>query len=598
MRHFSNMSEDSPVELIISVPETLASVSALPSPNIFPAGPLGLGINYSWPTWIADMFVTILKYANTPTANISVNITVAYAGPPLPSGYSSSLAYATYDPPAPAIPPLPAPLVQPAVGGHLIWDYSGSLTNSPNGTGPTGNGFNEIIFLRNRSVGNGGFCSMDFNAQTGAIIECDVVFDTQSFMSGSLLGLPNETTAFAHEIGHMFGLDHTNLHPGGFLANAPLPITPGYPRRSWMSYTGAALECPGMVGAVARFAGFDMVLNTPLHKDERAGLARIYPVQNPAYNKDPLINTTATIRGRLHNPPPGKVGRFGDNVFLIQRGLGMLGAASPPDTTNPFPGVGTISGTARIAITDVVGTADIVTSELSSGAFEIIGIPAAVPSGTVAGTQYDIIAEDLGFSGLTGGGTYGEWYYEPFMNPLKNLISPMLYQTRHYSNDGIYFTAPGPVVDPAWVGGPNPVVGSYSVVPGTIIDIGTITHTLAGFGSTADATSRPLVYIVERTRPPATGVVTLLSLSNFPVNLQTASLTVNGVPFNLALTGTGISLNTTTYPLVTLTIPANHAQFLPSIGTPARLVFTLSETGPPPLNSGLTFRAGINQVNY
>ena len=594
MRHWAGMSEDNPVQVYISCPLTMAAAAAAPASNIFSGTPPALGITYTWQTWINDVRTTFLKYANVTTAEVWITMQDVYADTSIP-GYSSAAAYAVYDPlPAPFAPPLPAPLV---ASGQLIWDYSATPVE-PNGTGPTGNGFNEVIFLRNRTVGNGGFCSMDLNAQTGAIIECDVVFDVQSFLAPTA-GLPSETTALNHEIGHFFGLDHTNLHPGGLFVGAPLVSNPGL-LSSWLGYASGTsfdpAQYPGMMGAIARFPGKNMVNTIPtLHIDDATGLSRIYPVQAPhsgvAVIKDPLINTTATIRGRLYNPPPGKIGRFGDNMFLVERAFGTIGgAANPPDPS--LPGVGTISGTARLAPADVVGSKDTAANALSSGSFEIIGIPAPVPGGAPPyGRQYDVIAEDLGFSGSLGGFGYGEWYFEGWLNPVQNMIIPIPNQTRFLSNDGfIGGTLPGLVS--TWT--PVPVVGSFSVVPGTIIDVGSLSHVGGANQPFTDLASRPLVYIVERTRPSPGGVVTLLSSSNYPLNLGGVSLTVNGA--NFSLTQAGIAAPVIAGPTVTLTIPANFAGFLPPAGYPARLVLTASETGPPP--AGILFVPGVNHVQY
>ena len=152
----------------------------------------------------------------------------------------------------------------------MIWDYSGSLLGSPNGTGPTGNGFNEIIFLQNRAlVGAPAMASMDLDPVTGAILECDVIFDVNTFVyfpgvPGGVL--PNQTTAYVHEIGHFFGLDHTNLHPGNPQIGNVFPSAVS-PTSSWMGYTsGPALvptEYPGMMGGITYFPGSNMVARRP-----------------------------------------------------------------------------------------------------------------------------------------------------------------------------------------------------------------------------------------------------------------------------------------------------------------------------------------------
>ena len=605
MRHWSGMSEDIPVQVIISCPFNSpgSPVPTSATTDIFagtalatvpPAPPF-----YSWETWKDDIQTTFAKFTSVSSAEVWVTTSVVYANTPILAtptspGYSSLTAYGVYDNPTLPLPlPLPAPL---AATGQLIWDYSVPPVAEPNGTGPTGNGFNEVIFLQRRVVNNGGFCSMDLNAQTGAIIECDVVFDVNSFIGGmGSTGLPNQTTAFVHEIGHFFGLDHTNLHPGLVLGAPPISTSyPGFP--SWMSYTGAPAEYPGMTSGVTRFVGTNMVTGIPeLHIDDAMGLSRIYPVQSPASGKDPLINTTATIRGRLNNPLPNGKGRFGDNVFPITRAPGTTAPTVRPDLAFNLSRVGTISGTARLASTDVVGALDTATGSTSSGAFEIIGLKAPFFNGVSPhGRQFDIVAEYLGYCGLSTG-AYGEWYYESFLNPGWNLvptIAPSVgNQTRFLSNDGTSV----PLGTTAWVPGGIAVVGSFSVFPGTIIDVGTVTHLGGGNAVSSDATSRPLTYIVERTRPAPGAPLTLVSISNYPVNIAGMSLTVNGT--NFSLTQPLISPVMGTGPVLTLTIPATLVNaLLPSGGPPARLVFTATETGPPP--PGISFVAGVNHVQY
>ncbi len=611
MRHWSGMRPGNPVQVVISCPfnnpATPAPNGTSAADNIFPGG--SVPTVYTWQTWISHIQTTFNKFANVATADVWVTTAVVYADTPVlgttTPGYSSATAYAVYDPPglAGVLPPAPAPLAA-ASTGQLIWDYSATAIaptptwsntgTEPIGTGPTGNGFNEVIFLQNRVVNNGGFCSMDLNAQTGAIIECDVIFDTNSFIYGLAAGLPNQTTAFVHEIGHFFGLDHTNLHPGG--GGVPPSV---YAGPSWMSYTGAPAEYPGMMSAVTRFFGTDMVNGIPLlHRDDATGLSRIYPVQSPASGKDPLINTTATIRGRLHIPAPSGRARFGDNVFPIARAVGtsLPVPATPPDMAFQMSPVGTISGTARLSSTDVVGALDTSTGTTSSGAFEIVGITALNFGGlgsTLYGIQYDIVAEDLGFCGLSSG-SYGEWYSEGFLNPSVNAIFSQPNQTRFLSNDGTSSPTGLPGLNGLWLPTGIPVVGSFSVLPGTIIDVVKVTHG-GGINAVApDATSRPLTYIVERSRPAPGAPLTLMSSSNYPVNIAGMSLTVNGTNFNLAqpsitLLGPG--------PVLTLTIPATLVSaLLPIGGPPARLIFTAIETGPPP--TGISFVAGVNHVQY
>lgn len=609
MRHWT-VTQDSPINIVISCPVNNPGGGAPNSTLDIFAGGLGAVGQYTWETWLGDMETTIAKFAGVVTASLFVTTTRVYANTPLPN-YNSVAAYGAYDPPLPPVGSgftalaAPAPVAPfPFVGGQTIWDWSSAPVVEPNGNGPTGNGVNEIIFLQRRQVGNGGFVSMDLDPSTGAIKEADVVFDTVSYVTGfagSGSVLPSFTTGFLHEIGHFFGLDHTNLHPGLFPLGTSFAGSP-----SWMGYSNPVVpaELPGMVGRITAFS-INTVTGIPaLHPDERTGISRIHPVQfpDPITGKTPLINGTATFRGYLLQP--GSLpGRFGDNVFVLPRTVAQnpppATSTTPPDAT--FPLAGTVSGTARFLPGDIVGQNDTTAGPFkpSSGGFEIIGVPAARPDvGTPFGSHYDLIAEDFGFSGVQGGAAFAEWYQEGFMNPTNNAIASIANQTRFYSNDGV-FSGGLPGLSASWLGpGLTPVVGSFSVVPGSIIEVGIVRHVGGAIQPAPDLTSRPLLFINERTRPPSTGFVTLVSASNYPLNLSSVQLTVNNIVFNLAQ---AISLGTVlppsiTPPTVIVRIPANHANFLPPPGVPARLRLTAQELGPAP--AGVTFVTGINEVQY
>ncbi len=579
MRHWANTRQVNPVHVIIVCNATSSSAGAS---DIFNGGLPG-GLAYYWANFVADIQNTFAAFTGCPTADVWVNTTPVYTDTVL-SGYSAAAAYAVYDPPPPVAAPAPLSLMG---AGQLIWDYNLTLLPvvEPNRNGPTGNGFNEILFLQNRPLLNGGFCSMDLDPATGAIIECDVAFDVGSFLN-PLMNLalrPNETTAFRHEIGHFFGLDHTNLQPNASNFGAGTS--------SWMGFANPLnpVELSGMLGVIRGFPGINMVLQ-PLHNDDAAGLSRIYPVQVPVPNliptqsKDPLINTTATIRGTVfvNSMSP----RFGDNVFVLQRGFGATPLPAPPDTS--YPRVGTISGTARLRPSDVVGAINTATGGRTSGGFEIIGIPATAPASQAPyGTVYDVVAENLGFSlGNAPMPSYGEWYQDSFLNPSINAIGLSQNQTRFVASD-VNFMAGLPGQVPSWAS--TQVVSSLDVVRGTVIDLGSIVHAGGPNNIVFDTRSRPLLYISPRTRPPAGGFVTLVSASNYPLNISSVSLTVNGIPFNLAA-----ATITTTAPVITATIQAN---LLLTVGVPARLVFTARETVQPGA-TGVSFATGRNEVQY
>lgn len=576
MRHWANMTPDNPVQVIIAC--NVASNAA--GASIFPAA---TGVTYSWQTWVNDIIATFARFTGCRHADISVNTTAAFTNTSNPGGYSVTAAYAAYDPPL--TPPyaqlaVPAPLVPTPQMGQLIWDYSTTAPTptQPDKNGPTGNTFNEILFLQRRSLLNGGFCSMDVDPATGAIIECDVAFDVYSFSPPmALMGLPSNSSAYRHEIGHFFGLDHTNLQP-------MVPSFAGAP--SWIGFASPTnpQAYSAMTGAITQFGTW--ALGAPLHWDDQTGLARIYPVQIPdsATGKDPLINWTATIRGHLLDPA-GKP-RFGDNVFPLARPTWNAPAGGPP-SANPPP-VGTVSGTARLTPGEVVGAVNTGTGKTCSGSFEILGVPALdMDSGMPAtyGTVYDVVAEDAVFSLGTGTApSYGEWYQENFLNPSINAIAPVGNQTRFYADD----VAGAPLLPSAWVS--NSVVSSLSVVRGTIIDV-RLKHWGGAAATTVHMDSRPLLSISPRTRPPAGGFVTLTSISNYPLNAGTLSLTVNGIPFNLT---SPLVTTTTVAPRVTVAIPESA---LLTAGVPARLVFTAREVVPAGA-AGVSFAVGRNEVQY
>jgi hypothetical protein len=599
MRHWATMSAANPVQVYIVVPETAAAAATT---DIF-ATTIGAAGPYFYSQWVNDITATFNKYVGLTTADIHVNVTPVYSGMTAP--FDPVVHRDIYDPPPPTPVPLPAPFSGGInASGHLIWDWSGGLGGSPNGTGPTGNGFNEIIFLRNRPLGSTGLTSMDLDPATGAIIECDVVFSVAAF-AGQIPGgpyLPSETTAFVHEVGHFFGLDHTNLHPG-----PPLPATQvviaGITYPSWMSYTRipsfVPTEYPGMVAGITGFAGANIIAQQ-LHIDDAAGASRIYPVPAPQIGspKVPLINTTAEIRGYVAIDGLGG-GRFGDNVFPLERAVGSPFQLNPPDPNPAQPRIGTISGTGRPYISDVVGSFDTAANTTSSGGFRILGVPAPVSLlGPPYGTQYDIVAEDMAYLGFPGisGAPFGEWVSpnppaQSILNPGSNAIVSQLAQTRFHSYDGPLTSSPGSATPQV----ASPIVGSWSVLPGTILDVGTLTH--PGIGPIqveADATSRPLVGIFPRTRPSSGQAITLYTASNYPLSTTQAKLTVNGITFNLLQAG--VTVNSPAPGVIEVIIsPALVATML-AADTPARLRLTAIEAGPPP--AGLQFRHGINEVQY
>ncbi len=401
--------------------------------------------------------------------------------------------------------------------------------------GPTLDGLNEFIFLRARPLGRsvGGLTSMNVDPTTGEILECDVIYEGLNPLIawGPLVaGVPIVpfSTGLPHEIGHFFGLDHTNLHPGGMGPIFPPPGTPPsravYPTLDNIPSMAAAfvIGCPGSR------------VTTPWTQDDIAGLAAIYPVNElsaPGVTpiKRPLINDFGRIIGSV-TAAGGSV--FGSNVFPLRRlpdpgyGLPMMAGT---------PSVGTISGTAR-RLGSVVGSVDTQTMALTTGDFQIDGIAQA---------DYDIVVEPLGSLGLLGatpvGTSFGEWWFDPFINPTNNV--PAL-----VPNGQVNRISLNPI-------GGFPQVSSLQVIPGTVIVIATPIDVSPGSGNTLEAVSRPLVDIQPRiVRPVAPSLVTVTVTHNISGYVPASP----GVPGST--------------PLLKLTVTWN--------GTPVRLGFSSSAPAP------------------
>ena len=286
---------------------------------------------YTWNNWITDVNATFAKFTGVSTTAIGAN----YGGTQVADYSVAALGTATV--------------------GPFIWSSAFG--------GPTGNGINEVILTDQPLSGGGGLASLLFDPQTGIIQEADILFDTNFLFAPNGLQqdtVPTEFTALAHEVGHFFGLDHTNLHPGVAGINAtPFQVNPnGAVPNSLVEYGGAvpgATPFPGMVGFITHLGANISHVATPLHADDATGISKLYPVcmpTNPALGpqKLPLINTSARIIGRLAtgnavfagNPTQGVVG-----VNVLAMPQGSLGTGAPVN-----PQHGTLSGTARLSSTD------------------------------------------------------------------------------------------------------------------------------------------------------------------------------------------------------------------------------------------------------
>jgi hypothetical protein len=469
-----------------------------------------------------------------------------------------------------------------------------------------------VTFLTNNHVrGAGGLCSMLVDPTTGVITEADVLFDRASFWPGGIpnAGLapasgqpwnPRETTAYAHEIGHFFGLDHSNLHVGNLGIGGGTQCAPGvnpvplgaFPPSISSCYTPdtnpasnrhqpiVLSEYPAMAGGVVTGGGSNHVL-APLHTDDAIGISMLYPVTGLAGcppPKLPLINTSAVIRG--HVLLPGGQPLYGVNVTVCRHdpGVGTIVAGLPP--------TGTVSGMFRLTPSEVIGKADLATGAPSSGAFDCEGVPISlggVGSGMQTplafGTVHDIALEPTESAGITAGNnagagastlTFSEWVEDSVLNvPPSNVWGSLSYVSGWVSNDG------------------NGPVSSMEVAPGSIIDVNLVHNGTI----TVEPVTRPLVQMTPRDCRP-TGTMTVTVISNFQLHPATISLTVNGVPVP-NLPAFHVPPNPATYPAGTNTwlVPVAALGLPPS--APARLRFTATERNPV-----TTCVPGVNELVY
>lgn len=439
----------------------------------------------------------------------------------------------------------------PTLVGNFIWDF--------NCGGPTGDGVNEFIFLRSphRIAATGsataaaGLTSTLMDVSTGQIIECDVVFQAGSPASWGSLG-PQYSTAFAHEIGHFFGLDHTNLHPGGAAAATPPPLPA--PGTGTLIAFASNSDIPAMTGqyivddTAGRVGG---TLASPWKSDDLAGLASLYPVQSLTSTKRHLVNDCASITGSVVDTA-GK-GLYALNVYLIP----MLAPTSTAPYLMPASGspvVGTICGTARLGLNDVTGLQDTILIRSSSGQFRIDGIP--VPSnGSPA--RYAVVVEPMTFINIPQS-SFAEWWTEGSINatglntwPPHQLTIPMYLGNSPDAliNDYGYNTlGTGGTVQ----------VGSIDMVAGTVINLAR--PIIAGASQQVEIVSRPLVQIplsARRTNPQG-GVVPVTVHHNYGTNPLTVSAVLNGVALamtNVPTTGGPDGVNAWTS-IYNVTMPA------------------------------------------
>jgi hypothetical protein len=425
-----------------------------------------------------------------------------------------------------------------------IWevgDPGGTFGSSCLGVGgPTGDEVNEFIWIDDVSGNNNflGLTSCLVNVATGEIQECDVLFFKRSSnpspwpryncavptaTSGCANGVgPGATTIYGHEIGHFFGLDHTNLHPGlginglfSIAANPTLnvfPIPNGAPP-SFATYAVTTIvNGVSVVTSVPWSAMPDMVASPtvtnewrcsplrPLHPDEQAAIAELYGVAAVSsvtssslvtFETRPVINDFARWEGTTYvstafTPTIGDeedgalflVPAFGINVFPL------LAGANP----QTYPDVGKVSGTATLSANDTVGRRDTQTGAPTSARFRMDGI--VVGAG---GSDVSLCAEPLqslfNFApGATTAPPFSEWwqfagYGNPVLNRVWNVGVDLSVQRQLNSR----FAHPGASL------------GTLFSFPGTVLEVD-IDLPQAGFPLlvSAESVTRPAISILPR----------------------------------------------------------------------------------------------------
>lgn len=489
------------------------------------------------------------------------------------------------------------PAAQPVSTDSFEWRVAGTPV------GPTGNGVNDIIFLKSHYfIASGGGVSMDVDPDDGAIHECDIIFSVPPTTGNPPISIPwhvggfgpRFTTGLIHEIGHFLGLDHTNLSAGAGTSGVP---NSGTPASLAINY-GSTSQFPAMVGAfthtfgagglpvnyVAQFAtqfpALGASLATGANSDDLAGLARLYPVamcDAPIVGKLPWINRFGTIRGRaIYAGAP----QFGANVLLSSHVV-----SGTPTTVPGVPFVGTVSGTARLAPTSIAGALDLGTNAATTGDYRLILVPPG---------SWDIVGEPLTSAGipllpapLPNGGTglfpitFGEWWNHvpPAPNPSINAGYNPLWNT---------VASPGQtaIVSSA---GSGSTLDSLQVVPGSVIDVQTPIE-LAG-SPAFENVSRPLVEILERGLvagliPPTITVRVTSATTTLPRVVMTAN--GNNVSPSYVSGPLGSGPFTWTFTLASAAIPTGSLR-------PLNVTAMAKEGTTPPYGTSVT---GINTVIY
>ncbi len=520
-RHWST--GGAPVTHIISMPPTMTA-----GMDIF-GGALPTGATYTWATFTTEIETLMNGVSALPTANT---------------------------PPVMRLTSYPAGMVTPdyyafvgsiiAGSGQFIWAWTGPAGGCG---GPTGNGVNEFTFVAATLGGvTGGLTSMLVDPGTGVISECDVIFEVGLGSPSQWTGRTNQAhTGLAHEVGHFWGLDHTNLHAGGLATLIP-------PASIGIAYA-SSYDLPAMVASHTNSATITTTptsnrVNDPWRPDDLAAFSAIYPVNTIVGSKLPMINTTAVITGKVIDGATGNAGVFGMNAYVVRAPVPGTIPLTPSQTA---PAVGTITGTARPDIYAITGVFDTSTGARCTGDFRIDGIP-AIWGGYYAYNLYLESPAASNFSTMF----LGEWWFEAFLNASVNIPTP--------TTIPVIYTGTGQT--------PALVLSSLAVSAGTTIQLERPIdiRNSATNPFQIDNVSRPLIHVSPRTSRPGPG--TLISITVWhnrtactSINpiigppLQSITCTWNGqkLPVTLVSTNFALPLLSTTVPVITqytATIPA------------------------------------------
>ena len=434
--------------------------------------------------------------------------------------------------------------------------------------GPTGDGLNEICWCSGTlGGGNGaGMTSSLVDPSTGIVTECDVIlpagftagwgqgggptlanggffpYPSGGCWSGGAQGTPSAWSVIPHEIGHFFGLDHTNLNPGAFGPGNPIqtftPISgagatimatatwsdwPLMTQRIFKAadpYPGPCIN--GRITGVGAFGKTGRASIGSLHPDDVTGMTRLYPVTvpNPLSVVRPLINDVARIEGTILGGTPLQP-LFGMNVFPL-----------PSDGSDYSPFNGAVSGTHRLGSSSVVGSANTVGTPLpTSGQFVIPYVdagqsPPPGSQGTTAafgsGKAMSLIVEPLQAAGMSGA-TFAEWWGPGLGGvgggPFFAVANPLSAFTPFVPPSGVQWSAMGGYKAFATS------LGSLFVVHGTVIQTTMIQNQ---FGPLTEGGSRPVVALDPRTGFTSSAM-TITATVRCDFKLASASWIVNGV---------------------------------------------------------------------